>query len=111
MTTVKFDKSVKYKGLRHAAHEVFEVDNEDVEQLKKDGATVISEDVKEPEHTGDEDDADTQEGKSDEDVTQLKETLLNFTVPELVKFAEENGIDIKGKNRKADIYNIIVAAL
>ena len=42
MTTIKFDKSVKYQGVRYAAHEAFKVNDSDVEELKKAGATVLS---------------------------------------------------------------------
>ena len=123
MTTVKFDKSVKYKGVRYAAHQSFKVEDSDVAQLKKDGATVLA--VDEPvnppvdeQATVDElddeqatvEDSDKEE-KNDEDVAQLKEKLLDYTIPELVAFAHERSIDIQGKTRKADIYNIIVSAL
>ena len=117
MTTVKFDRSVKYQGVRYAAHEVFKVDDEDVAQLKKAGATVLSTDPvsppqPEPDGKG-EDEADRVEDSQigDEDVAQLKEDLLSYTVPELTAFAQEHGIDLRGKTRKADIYNIIVASL
>lgn len=105
MTTVKFDKSVKYKGVRYAAHEVFGVDENDVAQLREAGATIIStqkEVVETPE---------VHENKSDNDVAQLKEELLGFTAPKLIKFAQERGIDLRGKTRKADIYNIIIASI
>lgn len=119
MTTVKFDRSVKYQGVRYAAHEVFKVNDEDVAQLKKAGATVLSTEPvtppqPDPEGKGEDETngvADGQEGEGDEDVAQLKETLLGYTVAELTKFAEDNDIDIQGKTRKADIYNIIVAAV
>ena len=104
MTTIKFDKAVKYKGVRYAAHEVFKVEDKDVPQLKKAGATVLATDATPPQPEP--------EGKGeDEDIAQLKETLLGYTVPELIKFAEDNDIDLQGKTRKADIYNIIVATL
>lgn len=116
MTTVKFDKSVKYQGVRHAAHEAFKVDNGDVEQLKVAGAIVLS--VDEPEESGEEsvdesyeESVEESEPASDKDVAQLKEELLNYTVPELVAFANDNAIDLMGKTRKADIYNIIVDSL
>lgn len=127
MTTVKFDKAVKYQGVRYAAHEVFKVADEDVDQLKKAGATVLSVDTPvappeppvaptEPPANDDADkDDEEEEGQqaqnSDEDVDQLKEKLLEYTVPELVKFAEERNIDLQKKTKKAEIYNIIVAAL
>ena len=106
MTTVKFDKSVKYQGVRYAAHEVFKVQDEDVAQLKLAGATVLSVDTTVPPVNGEE-----EEQQATEDVAQLKETLLEYTVPELVKFAEERNIDLQKKTKKAEIYNIIVSAL
>lgn len=117
MTTVKFDHSVKYQGVRYAAHEAFKVEDSDVDQLKKAGATVLSTDPvtspqPEPDGRGEEE-TDGGEGQDEggEDVAELKEELLGYTVPELTEFAKERGIDIQGKTRKADIYNIIVAAL
>lgn len=114
MTTVKFDKSVKYQGVRYSAHEAFKVDDADVEQLKKAGATILAiEPVTPPAPPSDEaeqnEDAEGQE--HDEDVEQLKEELLGYTVPELTKFAEERGIDLQKKTKKAEIYNLIVAAI
>lgn len=117
MTTVKFDKSVKYAGVRYDAHTAFEVKDEDVAQLKEAGATVVATTPPaNPPETPDSGKADdgAEEGKEekrDEDVAQLKEKLLEYSVPELVKFAEERNIDLQKKTRKADIYNIIVAAL
>lgn len=118
MTTIKFDKSVKYAGVRHDAHTAFDVKDEDVDELKKAGATIIRSTPATPPQTpnsGSADDgvnnSDDETNKSDEDNAQLKEALLDYTVPELTKFAEERGIDLQGKTRKADIYNIIVAAL
>ena len=127
MTTIKFDKSVKYQGVRYAAHEAFKVDDEDVAQLKEAGATVLSVDTpvappeppvapteppaKDGEGKDDEEEESQQAQQSDEDVAQLKEKLLEYTVPELIKFAEERNIDLQKKTKKAEIYNIIVAAL
>lgn len=118
MTTVKFDKSVKYQGVRYAAHEAFKVDDEDVDQLKKAGAIVLATEPvappqPDPEGDGEETSgvADGQEEPSGENVAQLKEKLLEYTVPELVQFAEERGIDLQKKTKKAEIYNIIVASL
>ena len=113
MTTIKFDKSVKYQGVRYAAHEAFKVDDSDVEDLKKAGATVLSVETvtppqPKPDGAGEDGAQDTADGKDD---AKLKEDLLEYTVPELTQFAEERGIDLKGKTRKADIYNVIVAAL
>ena len=123
MTTIKFDKAVKYKGVRYAAHEVFKVDDEDVDQLKVAGATVLSTDTdtppasthdedKEPEGEQDQEQESAEEEETTgEDVDQLKEKLLDYTVPELVKFAEERNIDLQKKTKKAEIYNIIIASL
>ena len=119
MTTVKFDKAVKYQGVRYAAHEAFKVEDNDVAQLKAAGATVLAtEEATTPPGPESADEgqegAGTQEGQEEqnnEDVAQLKEELLDYTVAELSKFAQERGIDLMGKTRKADIYNIIVAAL
>ena len=117
MTTIKFDRSVKYQGVRYAAHEAFKVNDSDVEELKKAGATVLSvETVTPPQpelsstgEDGAQDTADGQEGA--EDVAELKEALLEYAVAELTQFARERDIDLQGKTRKADIYNVIVAAL
>ena len=117
MTTIKFDKSVKYQGVRYAAHEAFKVDDIDVEDLKKAGATVLSVETDappqpEPNGTGEEESQDTPDGEAGaEDVAKLKEELLEYTIAELTQFAEGRGIDLQGKTRKADIYNVIVAAL
>lgn len=121
MTTVKFDHSVKYNGIRYAAHEVFKVEDKDVAELKKAGATVLSteppaqpdEGKGGPELTGDAENESGDESSQDKDkdVAELKEALLGYTVPELTKFAEDNDIDLQGKTRKADIYNIIVSHL
>ena len=117
MTTIKFDKAVKYKGVRYAAHEAFKVDDADVEDLKNAGATILSVDApvdppaaQQPAQ-GNEDDDSAQAQQPAEDVAQLKEKLLEYTVPELVKFAEERNIDLQKKTKKAEIYNIIVATL
>lgn len=115
MITIKFDKSVKYQGVRYAAHEAFKVADEDVAELKKAGATILSTEpvppLVDPVNQDDEDDAGSQEQEADEDVAELKEKLLEYTVPELIEFAQERGIDLQKKTRKAEIYNIIVAAL
>ncbi len=113
MTTVKFDKSVKYNGVRYAAHEAFKVADEDVVDIKKAGATILATESETPsaEHEVVEAEvSDGQEAKR-EDVTQLKEELLAYTVPELIKFAQERGIDLQKKTKKAEIYNIIVASI
>lgn len=121
MTTIKFDRSVKYKGVRYAAHETFKVDDEDVAQLVQAGATVLSTDAVVPpagENEGEgQENPDEGEGEGeqdtedDEDVSQLREKLLEYTLAELIEFAKERDIDLAGKTRKADVYNIIVASL
>lgn len=117
MTLVKFDKSVKYQGVRYAAHEAFKVEDSDVAQLKKAGAIVLAtEDTTPPAPESPDkgqEEVGAQEGQKEcnEDVSQLKEELLGFTVAELTKFAQERGIDLQGKTRKAEIYNTIVATL
>jgi hypothetical protein len=118
MTTLKFDKAVKYQGVRYAAHEAFKVDDEDVSELKKAGATILSTDAVTPPEpsVGDngedrEDEVKDEQKAPAEDATQLKEKLLEYTVPELIKFAEDRNIDLQKKTKKAEIYNIIVASL
>lgn len=115
MTTIKFDRSVKYNGVRYAAHEAFKVVDEDVEQLKKAGATVLAVENATPPAAEREEELDgveeAQEHEDKEDVAQLKEKLLEYTVPELTKFAQDRGIDLQKKTKKAEIYNIIVSAL
>ena len=116
MTTIKFDKSVKYKGVRYDAHEVFPVDDSDVDQLVKAGATVLAVEAvaptsPEPENSGEEKVEECQEEEVGYNVAELKEELLGYTVVELQKFAAEHNISTQGKTRKADIYNIIVASL
>ena len=117
MTTIKFDKAVKYEGVRYAAHEAFKVKDEDVAQLKLAGATVLSVDApvtppsQDDEVQEEEETEVDEEQPAEEDVAQLKEKLLEYTVPELVKFAEDHNIDLQKKTKKAEIYNIIIAAL
>lgn len=117
MTTVKFDRSVKYQGVRYAAHESFKVNDSDVEELKKAGATVLSVETvtppqPEPNGTGEDGAQQTADGEGGaENVAELKQCLLGYTAVQLTKFAKERGIDLKGKTRKADIYNVIVAAI
>lgn len=119
MTTVKFDKSVKYKGVRYDAHEVFKAEDSDVDQLVKAGATVLAVEAVdpaslEPESKSEEEVDGVEEGQTEEasyNVAELKEKLLGCTVYELMQFAKDHGVDTQGKTRKADIYNIIVASL
>ena len=115
MTTVKFNKSVKYEGVRHPAHTVFEVKDNDVPELVKIGATVMSKTadtaVQEPVVTEETVENKAGEETGVEDTAKLKEKLLTYSVPELTKFAKERNISLNGKTRKADIYNIIVSTL
>jgi hypothetical protein len=117
MTTIKFDKSVKYQSVRYAAHEVFSVQDEDVADLKKAGATVLSFEPTTPPSTEsndkveEEQEANSDSSENDDASIPTKEELLTFTATDLIKFARDNNIDLKGKTRKADIYNIIVASL
>ena len=112
MTIIKFSKSVKYNGVRYAAHEAFKVADEDVAQLVTAGATVLS--VEAPEdvepNTQENDNEQSNDEKADEDVAQLKEDLLTYSVAELIEFAKKRYINLQGKTRKADIYNVIVAS-
>lgn len=114
MTTVKFDKSVKYEGTRYPAHVLFEVKDEDVPYLQKIGATVMAVAPDKPVSNDTEielADEHKKEEQSEEDVTQLKEELLKYSVAQLMQFAKDRGIDLQGKTRKADIYNIIASTL
>ena len=52
-----------------------------------------------------------QEEAKVEDEAKQKEALIGNTVPELIEFAKERGIDLQGKTKKADIFNHIVASL
>ena len=108
MTTVKFDKSVKYEGVRYPAHKTFEVKDKDVPELKKNGATVLS---VAPDSTGEDTASQKVEETSVETAKITKEELLKYSVTQLVKFAVDNGINLQGKTRKADIYNIIASTL
>lgn len=119
MTTVKFDHSVKYKGVRHPAHEVFVVDDVDMEELKKAGAHVLSTTVSEPapvvepeceESTEDVINEEPVDAEKESDINALREELLGYKLEQLIQFADEHDIDLQGKTRKADIYNLIVAS-
>lgn len=112
MTTIKFSKSVKYNGVRYAAHEAFKVADEDVNALKEAGATVLSvEDPVNTESAGQEPGEDNSGELVDEDIAQLKEKLLTYSVADLIEFAKSRNINLQSKTRKADIYNVIVASL
>lgn len=110
MIFVKFDHSVKYNGVRYSAHEVFSVNNDDVPELRKVGAIVMSE--KTDENAEEKELENAEEGVVEsKDVNKLKEHFLKYSVAELTKFAQDNDIDLQGKTKKADIYNIIVETL
>lgn len=126
MTTVKFDHRVKYAKVWHPAHTVFDVEDKDVPELKKLGCQVLShnEAPAQPSTPPDDDPAENaddadestvdnvQDDGSDEDtVADIKEELLTYTTAQLQAFAKENDIDLQGKTRKADIYNLIVTSL
>lgn len=126
MATVKFDHCVKYAKVWHPAHTVFDVEDKDVPELKKLGCQVLSYNeaparpstppADDPAENADDADESTvdngQDGGSDENtVADIKEKLLTYTTSQLQAFAKENDIDLQGKTRKADIYNLIVASL
>ena len=126
MATVKFDHRVKYAKVWHPAHTVFDVEDKDVPELKKLGCQVLSynEAPAQPstppddDHAENADDADESkvdnvqdEGIDEDTVEDIKEELLTYTTAQLQAFAKENDIDLQGKTRKADIYNLIVASL
>lgn len=115
MTTVKFDKSVKYEGVRYPAHVAFEVKDSDVPQLRKIGAIVLSVTPDEStENTVVETEVavnETEEATKEENVDALKEELLTYSAAKLIQFAKDRNISLQGKTRKADIYNIIVSTL
>ena len=126
MATVKFDHRVKYAKVWHPAHTVFDVEDKDVPELKKLGCQVLSynEAPAQPstppadDHAENADDADEStvdngqdEGGDEGTVADIKEELLTYTASQLQAFAKENDIDLQGKTRKADIYNLIVASL
>lgn len=126
MATVKFDHRVKYAKVWHPAHTVFDVEDKDVPELKKLGCQVLSyNEAPAPPSTPPADDpaenADDaheskvdngqHEGSDEGTVADIKEELLTYTTAQLQAFAKENDIDLQGKTRKADIYNLIVASL
>ena len=122
MTTVKFDHRVKYAKVWHPAHTVFDVEDKDVPELKKLGCQVLSykEAPAQPSTPPDDDPAENADdanesavdnGQDEDTVADIKEELLTYTTAQLQAFAKENDIDLQGKTRKADIYNLIVASL
>ena len=122
MATVKFDHRVKYAKVWHPAHTVFEVEDKDVPELKKLGCQVLSynEAPAQPstppaydpaENADDANESAVDNGQDEDTVADIKEELLTYTAAQLQAFAKENDIDLQGKTRKADIYNLIVASL
>lgn len=122
MATVKFDHRVKYDKVWHPAHTVFDVEDKDVPELKKLGCQVLSynEAPAQPstppaddpaENADDADESKVDNGQDEDTVADIKEELLTYTAAQLQAFAKENDIDLQGKTRKADIYNLIVASL
>lgn len=122
MATVKFDHRVKYAKVWHPAHTAFDVADKDIPELKKLGCQVLSynEAPAQPStppayealESANESAGDVGEEAAEEvPVADLREELLEYSVAELKEFAEERGIDLQGKSRKADIYNLIVATL
>lgn len=122
MATVKFDHRVKYAKVWHPAHTVFDVEDKDVPELKKLGCQVLSynEAPTQPstppaydpaENADDADESAVDNGQDEDTVADIKEELLTYTAAQLQAFAKENDIDLQGKTRKADIYNLIVASL
>ena len=126
MAIVKFDHRVKYAKVWHPAHTVFDVEDKDVPELKKLGCQVLSyneapaqpstppsDDRAENADDADESKVDNvqDEGGDEDTVADIKEELLTYTTAQLQAFAKENDIDLQGKTRKADIYNLIVSSL
>ena len=122
MATVKFDHRVKYAKVWHPAHTVFDVEDKDVPELKKLGCQVLSYNEAPAQsstppaddHAENADEADesaVDNGQDEDTVADIKEELLTYTTAQLQAFAKENDIDLQGKTRKADIYNLIVASL
>ena len=126
MATAKFDHRVKYAKVWHPAHTVFDVEDKDVPELKKLGCQVLSYNeapaqpstppADDPAENADDADESTvdngqDEGSDEDTVADIKEELLTYTTTQLQAFAKENDIDLQGKTRKADIYNLIVASL
>lgn len=126
MATVKFDHRVKYAKVWHPAHTAFDVADKDIPELKKLGCQVLSyneapaqpstpptdEAPESANESANESAGDVGEEATEEaPVANLREELLEYSVAELKEFAEERGIDLQGKSRKADIYNLIVATL
>lgn len=110
MYKVKFPVTVKYKRIKHPAHTVFEVDDADIQNLVKAGATIIEKPslvVEPPAEPPVNPEEDSGKDKDSAEVT----VTPDMTVAELTAFAESKGIDITGKTKKAEIFNTIVEAL
>lgn len=124
MAQVKFVRSVKYEGNRYSAHTPFEVNDKDLALLESQGAIILTCQTSEPapevetpvvveigisaESVEISDDTDESEK---EDVEKLKKELMDYSVAELTEFAKERSINLLGRTKKADIYNMIVSAL
>ena len=101
MATVKFDHRVKYAKVWHPAHTVFDVEDKDVPELKKLGCQVLSYN-----------EAPAQPSTPPAyDPAENADDAYESAVDNGQAFAKENDIDLQGKTRKADIYNLIVASL
>lgn len=119
MTAIKFDKSVRYKGIRYPAHVVFEVDNCDLEAMKQAGAIVmrvVEEEPKKPVAAVQEPVAEPAvEAPAAEEpkmsIEEIREMLLASTSVQIAEFAKKENINLMGKTRKADMFNIIVEAM
>lgn len=133
MVKVKFEVSVKYGGTRYPAHTPFLADEKDVPGLVQSGAIILRDETKE--ETNKEDNFDEYREEEDEysdayeevapeepdlnridiqdDNTNLSQReailskLSSNTVPELIEFAEDQGIDLQGKHLKDDIISLI----
>lgn len=129
MATVKFDHKVKYHKEWHPAHTAFHADECDVPALKAAGAQVLSRDESSETPPANDDKGNTPAaGETGENASEsgddtgddependasaaLKEELLTYSLDKLNAFAKEHDIDLKGKTRKAEVYNAIIAAL
>lgn len=92
MAQVKFVNVAKYKNVRYPAHTPFEVDDQDVPALIKQGAIVT---IAPEEKKGD---------------NGSEKSVDDMNVEELKAYAKAHNIDIKGIERKADIVAAIKAA-
>lgn len=102
MIKVKFSMSVLYKGQRYPAHTVFDAADEDEAALIKDGAIVMERSKK--------DDKPHLVKPSAPAATEKDQVEISpdMTVSELVEIAEKYDVDMKGKTKKSEIYNILV---